>query len=204
MWAADKQVGPNHMGSNSILHQSQVHTVLRQPSLVTAARADKFGLSFWGPEIPACLHTTACRGEEGERESTKQRRRRTRESSLGGCRQGGAYTERWSKRRKRKERRKKKAWEILFEITLFHAMRGTLRGTGRGTSRAEQLLSTFISHEATKQQLVEVKVHTISMTASENATLFYSHHLHCPYCLYIFFKTSQSFCCELSWYFLTY
>lgn len=46
-------------------HQSQARTLLRRPSLVTGARADKFGLSFWGPEIPACLHTTAWKGKEG-------------------------------------------------------------------------------------------------------------------------------------------
>lgn len=81
MRAADKQGVPNHMVSNSYKHQSQAYTLLRRPSLVTAARADKFGLSFWGPEIPACLHTTACRGEEeGEREGAQSKVEETKDT----------------------------------------------------------------------------------------------------------------------------
>lgn len=109
MWAANKQVVPNHMGSNSYINQSQADTLLRQPSLVTAARADKFGLSFWGPEIPACLHTTACRGEEeGERESTKQ----SREDEGHGEKQfGRVYTGRISQKKVERKEKKKRLWE---------------------------------------------------------------------------------------------
>lgn len=42
----DKHVITNHTGSNSDMHQSQAHTLPGRPSLVTGARADKFGLSF--------------------------------------------------------------------------------------------------------------------------------------------------------------
>lgn len=69
--AVDKHVITNHTGSNSDVHQSQAHTLPGRPSLVTGARADKFGLSFWGPEIPACLHTTV--EEEGERERAQSK-----------------------------------------------------------------------------------------------------------------------------------
>ena len=44
--AVDKHVMTNHTGSNSGAHQSQAHTLPGRPSLVTGARADKFGLSF--------------------------------------------------------------------------------------------------------------------------------------------------------------
>lgn len=42
----DKHVITNHIGSNSDINQSQAHTLPGRPSLVTGARADKFGLSF--------------------------------------------------------------------------------------------------------------------------------------------------------------
>ena len=97
--AVDKHVMTNHTVSNSDMHQSQAHTLPRQPSLVTGARADKFGLSFWGPEIPACLHTTAWKGkEEGERERAhKAREQRDRERKKGkrekgGIAEGGSFT----------------------------------------------------------------------------------------------------------------
>lgn len=93
-WSVDKHCMTNHMRSNRDLLQSQAHPLSKRPSLVTGARAVKFGLSFWGPEIPACLHTTACKkeGEEGERESTKEKNwERRRKGEKGGClRRGGA------------------------------------------------------------------------------------------------------------------
>lgn len=113
----DKHDITNHTGSNSDVHQSQAHTLPGQPSLVTGARADKFGLSFWGPEIPACLHTTECKGRGGaqskgtEGQKGKKEKGGSAEGEEGGATEAG---------KRNGERKRKKAGKHNFFSFLSH------------------------------------------------------------------------------------
>lgn len=74
---ADEHENTNHVECNSGVHQWQACTLPGRPSLVTGARTDKFGLSFWG--LNSCMSAYhSMQGERGgEGEHTKQKNRGT-------------------------------------------------------------------------------------------------------------------------------
>lgn len=85
------------------LASRQAKTLPECPSLGLGAIADEFGLSFWGPEIPACLHTR----ERGGTERTAEEKRHGKEN-------GGFFKWRWAaKAMKSKKWKDKKAGKLI-------------------------------------------------------------------------------------------
>lgn len=95
--AADEHENTNHAERNSGVHQWQASTLLGRPSLVTGARTDKFGLSFWGPNsCMSAYHSVQGERSGGERESTQSKRTEGQKGESWGESGGRIFPIRWS------------------------------------------------------------------------------------------------------------
>lgn len=119
--AVDKHNTTNHAESSSDMHQSQAYTLPKRPSLVTGARTDKFGLSFWGPNsCMSAYHSVRVEVRGGERESTQSEGTEGQKGKkeMGGSAEGGRISHmRWSNRRN--EQGKEENQLLIFYHKLF-------------------------------------------------------------------------------------
>lgn len=121
--AVDKHNTTNHAESSSDMHQSQAHTLPKRPSLVTGARTDKFGLSFWGPNsCMSAYHSVRVEGRGGERESTQSEGTEGQKGKKekGGSTEGGRISHmRWSNRKNEQGKEENESASYLLPQTVL-------------------------------------------------------------------------------------
>lgn len=98
----DEHKNTNHAECNSGVRQWQAFTLPGRPSLVTRARTDKFGLSFWGQNSCMSAYHSVQGERGGERESTQSKGTEGQkgEKERGGESRGRIFPIRWSNRKK--------------------------------------------------------------------------------------------------------